>query len=731
MRLLLLLLVITLLNRPNLTLTQGRVEPSVLAILVDDSISMRLPDAPSLFDSKATAPSRLKAVSDLLNASSLPADLASVHQLRFYRFDSDATPLAGASDAPTTRPVDHYAVPLGEVAKLEPIGTQSRLIDSIRTVAADLQGQRLAGVLVLTDGRQTDARAGESLSSVKDLGVKVFSVPIGSDTPPRNVELETLNVLDTVFVNDIVNFKALLRGTGLQAGQSITLRLKDAAGAPMLENGKPVERTVEWEGKPQQTVDLSYIPDSVGTRDVVVAIDPVGQEIDEGDNARAVQLAVLDANIRVLYVDGYPRWEYRYLRQELIRDKSIECSLLLTSADTNFFQEGDRPIKRFPETLEELMYYDVVLFGDVDQRQFTDNQLQLVNEFVSRRGGGFGMVAGPMFAPISYKGTAIEPLLPVDDTRVEPDTLGGRGGTIAEGWRPVITEEGRDNSIFRFYRDPEVNDKFLKEHLQPLFWYCRNVTAKSGVGQVLAQHPRDTGPDGRPAPIVVVGRFGTGRTLFSAIDDSWRWRYYTGEQVFSSYWVQTLRYLARGKKLGERDLTISSEKPVYALGDTVRVSVRVLNPQKVTQLPDELNVKVLDDAGQVLREVPLLRRAGSGDLYTGSFPAERTGHVSLLLPSVGSGVADVRSPLDIIVPKLELNDPRLDKVTLDTLARETGGASVEYAKAVSQLPGLIPSAERSIPVISDQALWDAPLALAAFVCLITIEWVLRKLQGLV
>ena len=149
-------------------------------------------------------------------------------------------------------------------------------------------------------------------------------------------------------------------------------------------------------------------------------------ELDSRDNVRPAQIAVLDAKINVLYVDGYPRWEYRYLKNEMMRDKTVNISCLLTSADPSFAQEGDPssegfpgPIKRFPESIEELMQYDVVLFGDVDPRQFTDAQLQLLKDFVSKRGGGFGMIAGPRYAPAAYRNTALEELLPVFITRVQ------------------------------------------------------------------------------------------------------------------------------------------------------------------------------------------------------------------------------------------------------------------------------------------------------------------------
>ena len=143
----------------------------------------------------------------------------------------------------------------------------------------------------------------------------------------------------------------------------------------------------------------------------------------------------------------------------------------------------------------------------------------------------------------------------------------------------MLTKAGADSSIFRFYLDKSVNERFLKEQIQPIFWYCRGVSVKPGVGEAYADHPTETGPDGHKAPLLVLGRFGGGRTLFSAIDDSWRWRFYTGEGVFDTYWVQQIRYLARSKKLGQRRITFTSFRPSYQLGEQVRVNLRILDPQ--------------------------------------------------------------------------------------------------------------------------------------------------------
>jgi uncharacterized membrane protein len=729
---LLLAFTIAMLNRPVLTLGQNRTEPSVLAVLIDDSISMHLRDAGDPKDPS----SRLQAVQSLLDSTSaLPTALTKQHQLRFYRFDTTAEPVNGPLD------------------KLEPTGQNTQVEKSVRSVMEDLQGQRLAGVVVFTDGRDTPtAPLADTLAAVKDFGVKVYPVPVGSEKPPSNIDVQSVNVQDSAFKGDIVNVKVTVRGTGYEPNHPVTLTLKDKkSGHPLTApNGTSgVEQRITLPDDNPVEAELQFKATDTGPLDLVVEAVKQPAETDDQDNIRTAQITVLDAQISVLYVEGYPRWEYRYIKDQMIRDKTVDISCLLTSADPTFHQEGDRPdsVQTFPESIEKLMDYDVILFGDVDPREFSDSQLQLVNDFVSKRGGGFGMIAGTRWSPAQFKNTPIEVILPVNISKVEPDDT---HGVITQGFRPVLTKAGADSSIYRFYADRAINNKFLTEDIQPIFWYCRGITVKPGVGETYAEHPTDSAPDGRKAPILVLGRFGAGRTLFSAIDDSWRWRFYTGESVFDTYWVQQIRYLARSKKLGQRRLTLTSSRPNYELGEQVRLNLRILDPQLLQQLPDQIRVDIEEEGSEpttqpaltssvqspilnpqsLIRQETLLRQENQPDLYAASFTADRVGRFTAKLPPIAGGVDALDLPIEVIVPRLELNQPQVDRAALSRLASETMGQVVDFNHAAEKLPQLIPSAAKIIPIDINRPLWDAPLGMILFVFLITAEWVLRKMYGM-
>ena len=703
-RLLVLVLVIALLNRPTLTLTNNRVEPSVLAVLIDDSASMGVAD---LDDGRRRIDAATSLQIDIADA------LAEDHQLRLFR----------VSDA--ARSVE-------DTTALEPAAERTDLAAATADALSQLRGQNLAGVVLLSDGRdapgQGDAEAARRLRSA---GVPVYAVPVGGPGEPRNVRIEQVVAEPTVFAGDALAVRVRARAVGFDGAAEVQFELRDATtNAPVLDaDGRPVTTTATLDEDAGETeLRLETSPADAGeTLDLAVVAVANEDEIDLADNRRGLRADVLDAEISVLYVEGYPRWEYRYLKNRLIRDKSIESSILLASADPDFAQEGDRPIRRFPVSMEELLAYDVVLFGDVGPRQFSDGQLELLREFVADNGGGFGMVAGPRASPWAWRGTAVESLLPVDVV-VDPS----EAANYSDGFRPDVTDAGERSGLFRFFADAETNEQFLETGIQELFWYAGGVRPRAGVGDVLATHPTETGPDGRPAPLVVAGRYGAGRTLFNAIDESWRWRYYTGEPIFDTFWVQQLRYLARGRKLGQRRATLTVDRPSYELGGRVEAELRLLDPQLAQQLPDRLDATLVGDAGAALRTVPLIRRQGGeeGDRYTAAFDADRLGTSRLTVPPLVSDLDPLTADVVTELPRAELERPAVDRPALARLAAETGGRVVELADA-NTLPTLIPSTERILPVTVARTLWDAPVALALLAVLLTIEWVGRKAAGLI
>src|SRR5205814_3262141 len=178
-----------------------------------------------------------------------------VHQIRVFSFDRDKQSIDAES-----------------IAKLEPQGQHTQVLSSLCSVLSDLQGQRVAGVVILTDGRETPQRPlAEGLAALKDFGVKIYPVAVGSDKQPTNIDVQAVSVQDSAFKGDIVNVKATIRGTGYERGHVVSLTLKDKKTGRVLPapDGKGEQRVTLPNDQPVEA-ELQFKPDEVGTLDLVV-----------------------------------------------------------------------------------------------------------------------------------------------------------------------------------------------------------------------------------------------------------------------------------------------------------------------------------------------------------------------------------------------------------------------------------------------------------------------------
>src|SRR4051812_10158085 len=295
----LLAFVLFLLNNPVLTLGQSRTEPSVVAVMLDDSVSMRVKDVAQ--NPTPDSPTRLQAALDLLTAEDqgLLKELGKVHQLKLYTFDKDAHPL-GVGSNNSAEPAKRQAAAGGGVdpavvealKKVQPEGQNTQLVRSLSTVLADLQGQRLAGVVVLTDGRETPPQpVTDALRAIKNFGVRVYPVAVGSDNSPTNIDLQGVSVQDSAFKDDIVDFKVQVRGTGYPPGHQVQVRLKDKKSGALLKmpDGRLAEKTVTLPDSNTVEEEILFKPEQVGPLDIVAEAVVQPGELDDQDNTRTAQ----------------------------------------------------------------------------------------------------------------------------------------------------------------------------------------------------------------------------------------------------------------------------------------------------------------------------------------------------------------------------------------------------------------------------------------------------------
>lgn len=735
----LIILALLLLCRPAVVYRRDRTEPSTVAVVLDHSASMAREDhydntvrdrltrfvrsgEVDVGGGAARTLSRWEIVQAIFTnpESALLEKLLDHHEVRYFEFSGSA------SSESLVRDRDSAAKIAARLSDQIPTGSSTHIARSIDQVLRSCIDAHLAGIVLVTDGRSTQEEDWEkTVRTATARGAGIYIVPVGSPHPPKDLAVEAVQADSHVYLRDKAAVSFTLRASGLLEPVSLDVRLKDARTDEILAR-KALQVSQEQFSR---TVELQFEPRSVGETQLVVEVLPLEQEFEVANNAQQFRITVIDEKVKVLYVDGYPRYEYRYLKNMLIREPSTVASTLLLSADVDFVQEGDEPIRRFPTTAEELGEYDVVLFGDVDPRAgwITNAQLELIADFVSNKGGGFGLIAGERHTPRAFYGTPIERLIAVE-------IGGGIGGdSVTRGWtvyKPQLTSAGRESPIFRLLMDEEESLAIF-EHLPPWYWAYPTPAVKPGT-EILMQHP-GLQRYGTYMPIVVVGRHGAGTTFYQGSDDSWRWRRHRGEGFFDTYWLQVVRYLARRKKIAT-DASVRLRTNLRTV-DPARPIVMMLefdDAATALQVPEKVSVSIRSSQGVKLAEPMLTRLTANSKHFQGSFLSKEVGQLEVVFQPrrYGLDLPDVRAFFEVDRQSLEDRKPEANVEMMARLAESTGGKVVQPWDAAT-IPDLIPDRKYVVPDDIVETVWDSKLAMMMFVILIGAEWILRKLNGLV
>ncbi len=730
--------------RPMLVLDREEKSRSVVAVWVDTSMSMTLEDPykdPLMRDyiklamtGAATRPAgarinRFDVALAGLGKAKWIRDLTETQNVAIFA-GSNGARLVGIAHTP-----EQVTELLGKLGKEQATGESTDLPMVVQDILQNTQGERVSSIVLMSDGQTTEkgSRIDQAVDLAKRTNVKIFALPLGQAEEPLDLKLASLQIPENAFSKDPVALRFSLSGTGIEKPTPVKVtvyRVMDGAETPMMSKEftlEPSKKSLEGE--------MMIKPEKKGAEkrenvELVVRVEPVTagmEELNLKNNVEKGSTVLLDAKMSVLYVEGYPRWEYRYLKTELIREKTIDVSTLLLSADENFAQEGDLPITRFPETEEELGKYDVLIIGDVEPAFFSTTQQKIIIDFVRKKGGGIAWIAGFQHNPESYKGTALEVLLPI-----VPDEIDPRARIMAASdntaFNLTLTAAGKDSNLFRFFEDAETNLRQMTT--LPEFYWFKPVQGSKPGSEVLAVHPTRT-VAGQPLPMVVVGFYGEGRTLFSAVCDTWRWRRYNGEPLFQSYWLQMCRMLYQNKAMGQsKRIMMYADSARTEVGRSVHVSMDIKDQTLVAQIPSQVTVQVVDERGQPQESIVLNRLPGSQEKLEGIVTATTVGKFTLSIPA-GTLPVDVAAyDLEITAPGREFERSTADIEGLTMVSVKTTGSLLPLYRG-EELLKLIP--DRSIPSLLSlsEELWSKPIALLLIVVLATWEWLYRKRAGLI
>ncbi len=629
----------------------------------------------------------------------------------------------------------------------------SRLGAAVRQVLNDFRGGSLAAVVLLSDGVTTE---GEDLVKVsayaRQVGVPLYLVGVGDAREQRDLYLHDLQCEDAVYTNDRVVFEVRLTGQGY-TDLTVPVRLREKGKEDKVLKEERV--TVDPQGKPVK-VRLVHQPTEPGEKVYIIDV-PVQPDETHADNNR-VERTVLVRDVKlfkVLYVEGYARYEYRFVKTLLEREsarlegnKSIDLKVLLLDADPGYAAIDKSALAEFPDRTQ-LNGYDVVILGDVDPKdpKLGDKRMGELADFVRERGGGLLVLAGERNSPHSFRNTPLADVLPIEVLRDKPQEDVAAPRTT--GFRPELTPAGRLHPVFRF--DPsEKENEDVWNHLREMYWWADGYRAKPAA-EVLAVHPKaklrpeDRPPSGEEGlPLVVQHFFGAGRCMFFGFAETWRWRFREDELRFNQFWVQTVRHLARSR-LGRVELRVDRQTP-YQRGEPIKVTVRFPDDQPP---PDPgAEVKVIaerrpprkpgtpPDQAQAgppieVQTLKLTRSEASRSAFEGLLTRTPEGEYLFWLSVPVVAGPKPKAEARVLAPPGEMEVLRMNQADLERAAEESQGHFYTLATAERVVNDVPPGNRVSLnPSGPPWQMWAEPAAFVFAVLLLTFEWVLRKRKHL-
>lgn len=702
-----LLVLLFCLLRPIVTTEQVTPQESYLAILVDDSQSMSIED-------ESGGVSRAQAVSQLLfDDAGVIESLSDTFQIRTFRFDKN-----------TQRVIDS--------ADLGSAGTASSIDQALEYVDQQLSGLALGGVLLLSDG--ADNEGIDPVERAQSFGareVPIFTVGAGQENIPRDVGIVDVAAAKTVLEGSVFNIDVALSNQGY-ANREVALTVFDG------EELVATKRVVLGPDSSTRRFDLELTPEKQEATVYRLEVEEQDGEIVLQNNQYSF---LVDNSARpaldILYVDGHPRNEYKFIRRAVEEDSSIRLATYLQTGPGKFYRQGIKtPLELsagFPERADELYQYEAIILGDIDKDFFSDGQLTLIQDFVAERGGGL-LVAGML--DDLFVDTVLADILPVSliSSSLLPQTLLGgiARGTHPTGelYSPVLTTAGEYSELLRLHGEDAENQRLWAQmpELQGVY-----VTGRAKPGAtVLMEHPLLQFQNQR-LPIIATQRYGSGRSMSITSASTWRWQMMmpAEDQSHERIWRQLLRWLAVSAL--ER-VTVEFDREFYHVGDRVNVTatVRDINYQPDNNASVWLHMS--DPEGGVIDNAMDWNIDQDG-VYRSSFEVQTEGVFNLMV-DVASAVGEAdrsdteKSAAFVVTPSLrEYSSAGRDTGLLERIAAVSGGRYYDL-DATGTLATDISYTPSAYSKEVQEDLWDTPLLLLLLILLLCADWIARRFKGL-
>jgi len=689
----------------------------------------------------------------------------------FERQNTKVITFAGGQQIIATANKDE--IPKAIQAGVQPVGSSTDVTQALKFVTNQItQGER-ASVLLVSDGRINEG--GDPTDAAQKLaarGVRVFTLRLGQT---RNVATDAavdyVDAPDWIFKDDTLRASALLRLDGLDH-QSV--KVEFLRGSTLIDSqtitpeGNQVTKLVNFKDKPPEPEVYEY----------TIRIPELPNEAVLENNAQTFRVSVKKDKLHVLVVEDQPRFEERFLVNYLKRDRRVQLQTVLLEAAQIADVKTPDPVRAspnnpsviaqsLPATAEEWSAFDLIVLGDVPTESLPVETQANIAKAVRDRGTALLVIAGHLNMPARYTGMPLAELLPVHLSS------GWSAATMAEqirnGWRPAVAPEGSASILSQLGIDEQANAKYW-DTMPRWFWHSEQTQAKQSAS-VLWQIP-DSRPDEQRKPaddsvtaarqraLLATMPVGMGRVMYLASDQIWRMRQVDGINLEDRFWGQVIRWTAQNDMpAGGKFVRFGANKPRYVSGDSAIVSARLLKEDFTPLLGQKFRIIARETqkdsatgkltAGKVIASADAVGAPESPGVYRAALTGIKPGAVEISLQ--GAAVEKMLNDDESATQKTlmvdvlsgterEMRNINADPGTLERVAQAGDGISSDaaYTDVLAQHIPNLETPNESVEQIGLFADPENPYTrrahygfLIVFVGLITAEWILRKVGGLV
>ena len=682
-------LVLVLLWQPALAVQSLKSRQNAVAVLVDTSSSMSLAEE---------GLSRLGRAVGALQETVMPA-LSEKFRVRLYGFSSKPERIGSLQQE-----------------DIPPPGASSGVGESVLSVLRESTAVPLGALLVVSDGADNSGRFDRELAAeIRKYNVPVHAVGVGRERILGDVELSDVAVASEALPRSRVSARLTLRHDG-EAERTTRVTVRDGssvlASQPVtLRPGEPVRR--EW---------IDFGAGEAGVRDLTFTVEPIPGEEIAGNNQRRRVLDVPRRRRRILYAEGEPRWQYKFMRRAVQKDASVQLVTMLRTSTNKFYRQGvDTPEELedgFPGDQEELFAYDALIIGSFEAAFFTPKQQVAIREFVSRRGGTLLMLAGPNgLGAGGWQNSEIVDALPAV---LEP----GDTSFVREKVTVEIARQGRDALISRLSPDSEENARLWAEMPQLADFQRIGALKPAALTLMSLQYGVDT------LPLLVRQNYGRGRSMIFATGGSWRWRMGlpSDDDRHDTFWRQMFRALVVDSSDPVR---LTTDRSNYADESRVQIRAEVRDKRYEPANNARVSATVTPEEGPP-RTFALRPSSSEQGVYEAEVDAADLG---VYLVETVAHLGDERLGADTLHFRreggvAEYFHPERNSSLLARLADQTGGSYWELDELES-LPSEIGFSEAGITTREVLDLWDMPALFLLLILLRAAEWLLRKRWGVI